>query len=119
MPDSMCEQLYVMTVQIDSAETGDSGAMKLRGHIEYLPNVNLCTMHLFVGEIDSVSRRLAIYETEWNPEDRFSFLGVLSENGRAMSITAYWGGNNRSEGFSLIHESVIDDVIKDLRYVDE
>ena len=106
LPDSMCEQPYSMTLQIDAVDSTSDSRAKLSGHIEYAASPAFYTMHDYDAYIDMSNRKVVISEVG-ETEEPFTFRGRLSENGRLIDLTATWGNHKRSEPFHLAHEEVV------------
>ena len=103
-----------MTAQFETVEPASATRAKLRGHIEFATSPGaFYTMHDFEGEVRLDSRNIVFTETKGDPDERFTFGGHISENGRLIALTATWGADNRSDPFYLVHEDVVE------RYIQE
>jgi hypothetical protein len=112
LPNSMCEEPYIINAEFDSAVPLSESEITLSGMLWYSTNPTLGYQIAFTATICTTDRAITIIETEGKPEERHTYRGHISTNGRLISLTAYWADTHCPENFYLVHEDTVGTIME-------
>src|SRR5580765_8323709 len=69
LPNSMCEEPYLLTAEFDAATLRSDAKMELVGLLSYATNPTLCRQFAFTATVNTNNLAITIVETEGKPEE--------------------------------------------------